>query len=326
MDVIELPIHQVDGPSYGRLSLEGSVLVLWERDGLEESETLVPVELVSISEATRFKGRRLIRALLALLLPLIAVGIIGWVTGAFDDEAEPNVAWLVLAMGLVLGGFVAFGVLLVSFFCKAKTVRLTVAPSERTIEFWKDRRHADRMDGLLAEIRRQRQFVEARAIDAIDEPVAFVDELPLVRRFAALWSSPALARAGSFLLLLVAIPTAWLVRRCLQSYGRPYEYRQALRAYRAKNWEQAAEFLIGLSRRCPDSLPTYALLWDIYVRSGRFGEARDLVSQLYADSPAMIREGHRDISRYQRIAARRTGQNHGGYPGESKSCEGGICE
>ncbi len=327
MESIELPIRQIDGAPRSRLSLEGTVLVFSQSGGWEESETLIPVEFITVSEAARFKARRLIHALLAMLLPLIGVAVVGLVTGAFDREREPSTALVVLCLAMVLGGFLAFCVLLVSCFFRVRTVRLTIAPSGGIIEFWKDRRRAGTIDALLREIRHRQGLVGTGPSCAIEEPVVFANEPSLRRRLAALfcWSAPMIS-LGVLPLLLIAIPIAWFLRHWIRSRGHPPEYQRAIRSCRVKNWNEAIQSLVELVCRRPDYVPAYILLLETYTRSGRFDEARDLAARLYSDSPDMIREVHTDIQRLQWISERRDGGVTSVGSRDSEPFEREICE
>ena len=71
LEPVYLPIHKVDNVRHAYLGLEGTILSFDQRQAAIDSELLIPVELVTIAEGRRFKGRRLIAALLCLLLPLL---------------------------------------------------------------------------------------------------------------------------------------------------------------------------------------------------------------------------------------------------------------
>ena len=64
MESISLRIRKTSNPNKSRLSLEGTVLVFEEKNKVFESEMQIPVELISISEGKRYRGKRLIIALL----------------------------------------------------------------------------------------------------------------------------------------------------------------------------------------------------------------------------------------------------------------------
>ena len=66
-----MPIRQVSHAARTDLTLEGTVLLVCERRRGIQAEVQIPVELVGIWERARFKGSRLIWALLSLLLPLV---------------------------------------------------------------------------------------------------------------------------------------------------------------------------------------------------------------------------------------------------------------
>ena len=115
----------MDNVRHAYLGLEGTILSFDQRQAAIDSELLIPVELVTISQGLRFKGRRLVAALLCLLLPMLLCGVIwglfsGWSPTA---EIEGTLAAGILAglsAGMLLAGFVAFLILLIMFFFRVK--------------------------------------------------------------------------------------------------------------------------------------------------------------------------------------------------------------
>ena len=137
LEPVYIPIRKVDNVRHAYLGLEGTILLFDQRQAAIDSELLIPVELVTISEGRRFKGRRLIAALLCLLLPLLLCGLsAGLLSGCRPTEeidrhgriADPrrSSSW-----GLFLRDWSRFSILLVMFFFRVKTVRLQVGPSGR---------------------------------------------------------------------------------------------------------------------------------------------------------------------------------------------------
>ena len=62
LEPVYIPIRKVDNVRHAYLGLEGTILLFDQRQAAIDSELLIPVELVTISEGRRFKGRRLIAA------------------------------------------------------------------------------------------------------------------------------------------------------------------------------------------------------------------------------------------------------------------------
>lgn len=317
MESIELPVRLIDDTTRAHLSLEGTVLIFSQCRGREESEVQIPVELLDVSEASRFKASRLIAALLALLVPLLAVGLFGVVSGAFDEDSEPNVGVALASILLVLCGFVAFCILLTSFFFRVKTVRFTVAPSGKAIEFWRSKKDSTTIDELLRQIDERQKLVDELCVAPGKGAIAFADEPSLGRQFVAytfISVIPAMILRRPVLLLLALAPVVWLLYRITQRRRHPIEFRQALRCYRAKDWDGAAEQLVGLLDRQPEYLPAYFLLLTVFTRSARFDDALDIAARLQADWPQVAQDLQTDIWRIRRMAERRKGQGLCGDP------------
>jgi tetratricopeptide (TPR) repeat protein len=308
LESIRLPIRQVSHAGRTDLSLEGTVLVVCERRGGMQSEVQVPVELISIWERSRFKGARLIWALLALLLPLLAAGLLGGLFGAGESEREPPLFVFILFVMLLLGGCIAFGVLLVRFFFRVPTVCLTVAPSEQMIEFWRNRRDSQTIDDLLEQIEQRQKLIEETFASPVKSPIAMVDEPSLVRKFLVfLYMSflPALITQKIELLSVAVLPVTWFLYRQSQYRSLPAEYRRAFRSYLKRDWNGAVASLTGLLQGYPDYIPAYALLAHVYTRWGRFDEALRIVSQLSGDWSDMAQDMQTEIWRFKRMAERR---------------------
>ena len=290
-----------------------------------QAEVQIPVELISIWERARFKGSRLIWALLALLLPLVAAALLGMLFGAGDSERQPPLFLFILFVILLFGGCAAFCVLLVRFFFRAPTVCLTVAPSEQMIEFWRNRRDSQVIDDLLDQIEQRQKVVEEAFANPVKSPIAMVDEPSLIRKFLVfLYLSllPALVTGRTQLLLLAVFPVVWFLYRQNQYRRLPAEYRRAFRRYWKKDWNGAIESLTDLLQGYPDYIPAYALLVHVYARSGRFDDALHVVSQLSADWSELAQDMQTQIWRFKRMAERRKDPGPSAERGEANPREG----
>ena len=308
MEPIRLPIRQVSHAGRTDLSLEGTVLVMCERRGGMQAEVQIPVELITIWERARFKGTRLIWALLALLIPMIAGVFLGLLFHTSGPEKQTPLFAPILVVLLMLGGCVAFAVFLILFFFRAPTVCLVVAPSEQMIEFWRDRKNSQAVDNLLEQIEVRQKLVEETFTNPVKSPIAMVDEPSLVRRFLIflyLTLLPAMVTENAQLLLLAVVPVIWFIYRQSQYRRLPTEYRKAFRSYMKRDWNGAVESLTGLLQGYPDYIPGYALLAHVYTRWGRFDEALRVVSQLSGDWSELAQDMQTEIWRFKRMAERR---------------------
>jgi hypothetical protein len=150
---IDMPVRKVGSAASAYLGLEGTVLLVKERQAAIDSEAMIPVELVSISEGRRYDSRRLIAAVLSLFTPvLLSIGALLLLcdSGLLQEPYPPvSVILMLVLLCLPLLGPIAFLVLLVIFLFRVKTVRLDVGadgsrdatPGGMTIEFYRKRKH-----------------------------------------------------------------------------------------------------------------------------------------------------------------------------------------
>jgi hypothetical protein len=334
LESVYLPICKVDNVRHAYLGLEGTILLFGQRQAATDSELQIPVELVTISEVARFKGRRLIAALLCLLLPImlfgLAYGVVFGVRGTQDVEVTAGFVILTCAfLCVLLVGLVVFSVLLVLFFCKVRTVRLSInpAPPERsgdgseadsagpgrrpadnTIEFYKHRKQAVEIDDFLAQIRQRQALVNESLAAPAKRPVGFTKEHSVMPKLAAfLWLSvlPAVITGKPSLLILPLGVLAWFAYQQVQYRRQPREYRQAVRSYLRGDLDGAIEALQGLRGRLADYIPAYFFLAEVFTRAGRFDEALDLAAILADDYPDVARQMQDDIWLFKRIHQRR---------------------
>jgi len=322
LEPVYIPIRKVDNVRHAYLGLEGTVLLFDQRQAAVDSEFLIPVELVTISEGLRFESRRLIAAVLCLFGPvLLGIASVILLFGSLSIKTSNDTAIgvLVLALlGVPLAGLVAFLILLVRFFFRVKTVRLDIrpedaggeAPAGMTIEFYKRRRQEAEIDSFVAQIRLRQGLVGESLAAPVHRPAGFLKEHSIIPRLAALLyltSLPALITGRLPLLILPAAVLIWFAYRQVQYEKQPREYRQALRHYLRGDYDDAIDVLESLRRRTPDYLPTYFCLAEACVRGGRFEEAFQVASCLASDYPDVARRMEADIWLFKRLDQRRRG-------------------
>jgi hypothetical protein len=321
LEPVYIPIRKVDNVRHAYLGLEGTILLFDQRQAAIDSELLIPVELVTIGEGRRFKGRRLIAALLCLLLPLLFCGVSGGLLLGHRpmEEVTGTLAFTVLALAflcLLLLGLVASSILLVMFFRRVKTIRLQVGPGSSPvdgsagmiIEFYQHRRETAEIDSFLEQIRVRQGHVDESLAASVHRPAGFTKEHSIIPRLAALLylaSLPALI-TGQLPLLMLPVPVlVWFAYRQIQYRRQPKEYRQAVRHYLRGDYDDAIDALESLRHRVPDYLPTYFCLAEACVRGGRFEEALQVASRLAGDYPDVARQMETDIWLFKRIDQRR---------------------
>jgi hypothetical protein len=321
LEPVYIPIHKVDNVRHAYLGLEGTILSFDQRQAAIDSEMLIPVELVTVSEGSRYQGRRLIAALLSLLVPLLLSAVsFGLLFGSAPTEKVQNtLAFQVLVivfLGMLLTGLIAFFLLLVMFFLRVKTVRLQIRPGSSavdesagmTIEFYNRRKQAAEIDSFLEEIRLRQGLVGESLTALVSRPAGFVKEQSVIPRLAALlWLAglPAFLMHRVPLLVLPLAVLIWFAYRQVQYERQPREYRQAIRHFLRGDYDRAIDILEHLRRRIPDYLPTYFCLAEACVRGGRFEETLEVMSCLVDDYPDAAHLMERNIWLFKRIDQRR---------------------
>ena len=320
---VYIPIRKVDNVRHAYLGLEGTILLFDQRQAAIDSELMIPVELVTIAEGRRFKGRRLIAALLCLLLPMLFCGLsVGLLSRHRPvEEVKDTVAFAVLTTAflcMLLIGLVGFSILLVMFFRRVGTVRLTICPggsvddrsAGMTIEFYKHRQETAEIDSFIEQIRLRQGLVGESLTASVHRPAGFTKEHSIIPRLAALLylaSLPALITGRLPLLMLPVAVLGWFTYRQIQYERQPREYRQAIRHYLRGDYDVAIDVLEGLRHRVPDYLPAYFCLAEACVRGGRFEEAFQVASCLASNYPDVARRMESDIWLFKRIDQRRRG-------------------
>jgi hypothetical protein len=313
LEPLYIPIRKVDNVRHAYLGLEGTVLLFGQRQGALDSELQIPVELVTISEGARFKGRRLIAALLCLLLPMLVLGLVyAWLFGTRSPEemaGAPAFVVLNLISGIAfLAGLAGFLVLLVMFLHKVRTVRLRIEPAGNTIEFYKHRGQAGEIDDFVGEMGRRQALVSESLAASMRKPMGFSKEHSVIPRLTAfLWLAvmPAIIMQRMSLLVLPVGVLAWFAYRQVQFRRQPREYRQAVRSYLRDDFDDAIDALQRLRNRLADYIPAYFFLAEVFTRAGRFEEALDVTSRLADDYPDLARQMQNDIWLFKRIHQRR---------------------
>ncbi len=315
-----LPIRKVDNVRHAYLGLEGTILLFGQRQAAIDSEFMIPVELVTISEGLRFEGRRLIAAVLSLLVPLVLCIVLFMLffrsasIGKMDDSIKWVLAIALLAMPLA--GLVAFLILLVMFFFRVQTIRFDIrsggsvddASTGMTIEFYRSRKQATEIDSFLEKTRLRQGLVGESLTAPVHRPAGFTKEHSVVPRLAALlWlaSLPALLTGKIPLLVLPVAVLIWFGHRQIRCLRQPREYRQAVRRYLRGDYDDAIDLLENLRGRIPEYLPTYFCLAEACIRGGRFDEALEATACLAHDFPDVARHMEADIWLYRRIDERR---------------------
>lgn len=310
---IYIRINKADNIRHAYLGLEGTVLLFGQRQGATDSELQIPVELVTVAESRRFKGARMIAALLCLAMTIV-FGCVFYGLAAMASDVGRRMAFAILTIlsaGVFLGGLAGFVGLMAAFFFRVKTVRLSIEPSGTAIEFYKQRRQTAEIHAFVAELRRRQGLVNESLAAAAKRPVGFTQEHSVIPKLAAfLWiaAMPAVITGYPSLLLVPLGVLAWFAYRQIQYHRQPWEYRHAVRSYLHGNLDDAIDALQSLRSRLVDYVPAYFFLAEVFTRTGRFEDALDMASYLSGDYPDVARQMQNDIWLFKRIHQRRQGE------------------
>lgn len=307
-----LNIHQINHVKRSYLSLEGTILVFHEEKGFKgsiQSELQIPLELISVYERFRFKGRYLIISLLSLLAPLLIGGLsYGIVHGMIevDNRSIYSVIVVITWLILILIGFMLFCIFLIKFIIKRKTVCLVIAPDGMMIEFWKE--HKSKVDELLEQIELRKDFLEKTLDKPAGKIVGFSEEHSILPKFFFLFylsSLPAVITEKISLTCLLLLPIMWFLYRKMEFFKQPKEYRRALKNYFDGEWNKAINLLRSLRVNIPEYLPACLLLIKVYTRANRFDEALETAAELPDEYVGMAQNIQTDIWLFKRIYERR---------------------
>jgi len=307
----EVKIELLSGAPRAWLSLHGTVLSYRERFWIRESTVDIPVELVTFTEKKRFKGSRLIAALLPLLyLPAIGGAIIGlWYLFAGSLSNTVMGGCMVVCF---LAGFFTFMFLVVRFFIRQRAVTIHVAPDtdDMKIEFWADKSEGAELQELIAETIRRKELVE----DTIAYPMRFA--LGDTTRYpwkqtvfeTFLFIIPALITEIPWLLLAGLIPIGMRVYSFLMRINEPREFKQALRHFWKREWDQALNLANDLISGYPDYYPPRLLAIELKMRLEDFGGAEMALAEIQRDLDVdTVQSIQHDIVLRRRIAERKKG-------------------
>jgi len=307
---VYIQISKVDNIRHAYLGLEGTVLLFGQRQGATDSELQIPVELVTIAEGRRFKGSRLIAALLCLAMTIALGSLFYWVASMATDAGHRTISVLLMPLfvGVSFTGLLAFLGFMIAFFFRVGTVRLSIEPSGTEIEFYRRSRRAGEIDAFVEELRRRQGLVGESVAAAVKRPVGFTQEHSVIPKLAALlWiaSMPAILTEQPALFILPLGVLVWFAYQQIQYRRQPWEYRQAVRSYLRGDLDDAIDALQSLRSRLADYVPAYFFLAEVFTRTGRFEEALDVASYLSGDYPDLARQMQNDIWLFKRIHQRR---------------------
>jgi hypothetical protein len=303
----EIRIRSLSGPPKTWLSLHGSILTYRERFWSRESLVEIPVELVTFTEKKQFEGTRLIAALLSLFfLPAIGGAIIGlWHLFA----GAPSDTVLSICMGTgAIAGFFTFLFLLVRFFIRQKTITIHVAPEDMTITFWADGKQSTELQEIIAEINRRKEMVEETMPYPMQFAVGDTIHQPWKRTviLTFLFIIPALITEIPWLLLAGLIPICMHIYSSLMGVKEPREFKQAVRHFLKREWEEARDLVDALIRRSPDYRPARLFMIELKMRLGDFDGAESSLVEIQSDlDTETLQSIQQDIVLRRRIETRK---------------------
>jgi len=208
---------------------------------------------------------------------------------------------------MFLLSIVVFFIYLVKFFIRVKTVTFFIAPNSTKIEFWKNKKDAQKIDQLIELIEQRQATVEIPLEYPSGNSIYASKYSPVLKFLASLFmfSVPALMTEDVRLFLLVLLPVVWFAYKGIQYMKLPAEYRKAISFYIQKRWDDAINLLDILRQQSPQYLPAYTLLVGIYLRIKRFDDALSTAASLPDDYCELAQKLQTDIWYFKRLYERR---------------------
>ena len=302
-----LKINRIGRHGRFSLKLEGTVLILNQKSWASESKIMIPVESISISEHPRFYKDLLTVALVIILLPIIVITFMYFSGEVNFNEIKTD--FLIPLIGvIVLLEFFMLLALVFNFLFTKKSIVLAIATTNFKIEFWKKRINTKRIDSFLEQLKQKQLQVESGGENKTGRVFEIRNVNPkgilCVRCF--LFCIPALIFEKLILFPLVLIPIAQYLKSSLQLMKQPKEFRQALKNFRRKKWDEAIELLLHLHEQFPDYAPAMFLLLDTYIHAERFDDAltfsNEIPENYLPDSNAL----NLNLWQWKRMHKRRT--------------------
>ncbi len=266
-----LKIKMIGGHGRSSLKLEGTVLILNQKSWVSESKLMIPIESISVSEHPRFYKDLLIVALIIILFPLIMLTFM-YFSGQMSLKDLKGDYIIVAGVIALLEFFVLFA-LVFNFLFTKKTVCLEGIGFK--IEFWKKRIHAKCIDYFLEQLKQKQLQIDSDGENINNRifGIRNVNPKSVLLGRCILFCLPALILQNFNLLILAFVPIALYLKSFLQIMRQPKEFRQSLKCFRRKKWDEAIKLLLHLHEQYPDYAPAMFLLLDTYIHAERFDDA-----------------------------------------------------
>jgi hypothetical protein len=303
----EIKIPLLSGSVKAWLQLQGTILSYRERSWSRECTVDIPIELITVSEWSRFKGIRLIAALLSLIfLPGIGGAVIGlW---KFFTGSVPAAAISVWMGTSVIAGLIAFLLLLAMFFIRQPTITIHISPRNTAICFWLEKRQEavirDMIDSILSRkstIAETITFPMRFAVgDAIQQPW----KRTVILTF--LFLIPAFTTEIPWLLFAGIIPICLHIYSAIRETKEPQAFRQASRLIYKREWNQARDIVRQLIITNPAYRPARLRLIELLVRLDDFDGAQSALASIQSElDTEMIQQIQQDIIVRRRVSKRK---------------------
>jgi hypothetical protein len=304
LEKLSLSVHLVNIRKTATLCLEGTVLLYYHRQPKVDVHMQIPVELISVFEGRRFRGRRLITI---LLMPFILVAL-GLISLLFDEDSVARLLGVITVIGVFVW-LLLLPVLLFIFCKKTRAVSLHIAPANNKIEIWVEKRQVSEVDHFIKELRRRQSLVENALVSPINRSIGYVDvhsAIPAFLAFLFLSCLPALMLEKPYLFVLTVIPVVWFGYKRIKFQQMPKQYKRAIRSSLRHDWENALAYLNDLRFQFPEYVPGLLLLSEVYTRCSDFDKALEVTNKLSEIDIELARSRQSDIVLLKNLNKRRT--------------------
>lgn len=248
-----------------------SILLFHKKQLASESVLMMPIEEVNFNQYERFYKDYLC---LAILIPIIAI-LLSTVFALSDSD---NTLTTGIFYALIISFFLEICLLLAipfKSFMSNKTVGIISERHGIWLEFWKERKNTQEIDGFLGRL--NNKILGTANMDSQNHRPAFSffrsNNLMRLFAFMLFCCLPSIFTGKMLLLMICIIPVVWYITKIILLRKNNQEVAQAVKNYNSSNWPAVISELESTKEVSENNFIPILLLVDAYIRTQRLEEA-----------------------------------------------------